>query len=201
MSIEVDPNAFADVLSDLTSRIYSCHDGKDFAELEKTSKQLLISIGVSEEAAEEGGRLVRKMYSLSDEADLQLTDGDVVDHEKIFSDISNEARKLDKVIGLRKGSVADEVQWWRFFRLAYDKNRPLIVRRYYLLAAYFAALREHYRRLGSLRHGLVCASYLGRAGLAHKIRDTGREKSFLRKYWLAKIEGNGFRIDQELFSM
>ncbi len=201
MSVKADPKALADLLADLTSKTYSCHDRKDFVELEETSKSLLVSIGVADEAAVKGSKLVSRMYSMSDDADMQLLKGNVSEHERIFSRISEEARELDRVIGLKRGSVADEVRWWRLFRLAYDKNRSAIVRRYYLLAAFFAALREHYRRLGSLRGGFVCASYLGRAGLAHKVRDTQKEVRLLRGYWLAKIEGNGFRVDQELFSM
>jgi hypothetical protein len=156
---------------------------------------------VPHEAAEEGSRLVSEMYRLSDEADLQLIRGNKATHDAIFSEIFENARKLDQMIGLKKGSIADEVKWWYYFRLAFNKDENWLIRRCYLLAAYFAAFREHYRRLRSIRYGSLCAFNLGRAGLAHKVRDTEKERWFLKRYWSVKIKGNCFRVEPELFSM
>ena len=190
-----------DRLSVLSSSIYAFHDGLDFEGLVKSSYLLLSSMGVCQRGAEEGSRMVSEMYRLSDEADSLLMRGDKAGHDAVFSKIFEEALKLDLVLGLKKGSIADEVRWWYFFRLAFDKNRNWLVRRYYLLAAYFAAVQEHYRRLGSLRYGVLCATHLGRAGLAHKARDVEKERRLLRQYWRAKIKGNGFRVEPELFSI
>ena len=141
------------------------------------------------------------MYEFSDEADMHLIRRNRGLHDLLFSKISDYAKRLDRVIGLKRGSIADEIRWWRHFRLAFDKNSFTVVRWYHMLAAYYAVFREHYRRLGSFAYALRCTSELARAGLAHKVRDREKERFYLERYYAVKLKGNKNRIEPELYSM
>ena len=186
-------------LAFLYSDVYRLHDEGDFRHLQEKSVRILQLLGTSTHLASRAAEIATRIYKVSDDADSLLSQNDLQSHRNIFNLIYEDARALDKLLGLTKGSFSHEITWWYYFRLTFSKKNNPFEKIFYLSVTFLAVLREHLARLRKPKTSFLCTLYLGLAGLAHEKRNRNRERRFLELYWQERIAAESGRLSSNLY--
>lgn len=193
-------DAKSQILATAYRDVIKSHDLKEYDRLEKSSMLLLQNLGVPDVMIREVASTICQMYRISDEADRNLELGRSLIHDEYFGRIARLASDLDAQLGIERGSICDEIKWWYHYRLSRTSilgKKPTKFAKVHFLLAFFFMFLEHLKRLRS-PFALQCTLWLILVGRKHEKRDWIAVHRLLKKYWIAKIAGNHWRVEPKL---
>jgi hypothetical protein len=154
--------------------MFRLHDLKKWDELEENSKRMMVTLGYSQENAENASRFVLDAYREADSASDAQKSGDAQKEEVSYQNTLNNFLEASKCLRSDIRGLRHKIGWYKWER----HNKPLLVA-YYLF-------REHLKRFGILRFGLVISTtwtaFLG-GYFAHKKHDWEKLEKIMVKYW------------------